>query len=93
MEEGQKRVRGIIKKSMYMYMCMYNVHVQCTCTVDHEFFVVKNFLSTTFSNENLNTQNILCNVCRLCEKFTSKIFTSENIPIYGVRSNLADSGL
>ena len=68
-------------------------------TVDREIFIVKNFSSTTFNDDKLNTQNILCNIRRpmpilvvkvLVMKFGNlqvKYFTSENIPIYSIAHN------
>ena len=77
MEKTQDRVRGI-KKSMYM------------C----EFFIVKNFSSTTFSNKNLNTRNVFFEMyVNYTKNLQAKYFTGENIPIYGIGSNLGDSGL
>ena len=47
----------------------------------------------TFSDENLNTRNICVTYVDYAKNLQAKYFTSENIPIYSVRSNLADSGL
>ena len=71
-------------------------------TVDREIFVIKIFSSTTFSDENLNMQNILCNIRRpipilvakiwqrnldYAKNLQAKYFTGENIPIYGNRTS------
>ena len=70
--------------------------------VDHKIFVVEVFSSITFSNENLNTRNILCNVRQpililvakvwrrnldYAKNLQAKYFTGENIPIYGNRAS------
>ena len=71
-------------------------------TVDREIFVIKIFSSTTFSDENLNMRNILCNIRRpipilvakiwrrnldYAKNLQAKYFTGENIPIYGNRAS------
>ena len=68
-------------------------------TIDCEIFVVKIFFVDNLFRRKLNTQNILCNVCRpipvlvaevwrrnldYAKNLQAKYFTGENIPIYGI---------